>query len=176
MRKPRIRLLRKSDVLAYRDLRLNALGQNPEAFGASLAESITVPLEDLEDRITSSERSLVFGAFAPELIGIVGLTRRNGSKLQHKATIWGMYVSPEARGKGIARALMERAIERAKDMPYVEEVVLSVVTSNQIARELYTSLGFASYGYETRALRIGGTYLDEELMSLYLGESSNQSF
>jgi RimJ/RimL family protein N-acetyltransferase len=48
----------------------------------------------------------------------------------------------------------------------VEEVRLSVTTSNAAAVRLYARLGFRPYGVEPRALKIGGEYHDELLMAL----------
>jgi len=46
--------------------------------------------------------------------------------------------------------------------------VLSVVTTNEAALQLYLSLGFASYGIEHGALKLGDKYLDEDLLFLRL--------
>ena len=50
----------------------------------------------------------------------------------------------------------------------LEQIVLSVTTTQPAAMGLYRSLGFASFGCERRALKVGGRYLDEEYMVLYL--------
>jgi RimJ/RimL family protein N-acetyltransferase len=51
---------------------------------------------------------------------------------------------------------------------------VAVVVGNEAARNLYLSLGFAVYGTEHEALKLGNRYLDEELMSLKLvGDGGN---
>jgi ribosomal protein S18 acetylase RimI-like enzyme len=83
-----------------------------------------------------------------------------------------MYVTPEARGQAVGRALLLAAIERARAMPGVEQIHLGVVTSNVAARALYASAGFVTYGTEPHALKLGeGEYLDEELMVLWLNQA-----
>ena len=42
-----------------------------------------------------------------------------------------MYVSPEKRGSGIGKALVVEAINKANDLQGVEQVYLTVVTTNQ---------------------------------------------
>ncbi len=79
-----------------------------------------------------------------------------------------MYVAPEARGQGIARALVSELIARARALPGLEQINLAVVTTNAAARNLYLALGFEVFGVERRALKLGDTYLDEELMVLML--------
>ncbi|HKB49055.1 MAG TPA: GNAT family N-acetyltransferase, partial [Ktedonobacterales bacterium] len=113
----------------------------------------------------------ILGAFAGErnneLVGMVGFKRESGAKNRHRGYIWGMYTAPEARGQGIGRALIEAALAHARTLPGLEQVNLSVVTSNAAARALYRSLGFEVYGLERRALKLpNGTYLDEEHMVL----------
>ena len=50
----------------------------------------------------------------------------------------------------------------------IEEIRLSVVTTNAEAVRLYAKAGFSVYGLERRALKIDGRYYDELLMSLPL--------
>jgi len=59
-------------------------------------------------------------------------------------------------------------ISRARNIPDLERLVLSVVTTNEAALQLYLSLGFASYGIEHGALKLGDKYLDEDLLFLRL--------
>ena len=54
-------------------------------------------------------------------------------------------VAPEARGKGIGAALLDAALTHAEQMR-VSAVYLEVRDSNQTARRLYASRGFAEVG------------------------------
>jgi ribosomal protein S18 acetylase RimI-like enzyme len=104
---------------------------------------------------------------------MVGFYRREGPKVRHKGTIWGMYVVPESRSLGVGRALLTAAIERASTLEGFEQVLLAVVTTKDAARNLYLSLGFQIYGKEIKAMKIGNRYFDEDLMQLDLLERSN---
>jgi RimJ/RimL family protein N-acetyltransferase len=77
-----------------------------------------------------------------------------------------MYVRSEARGTGLAAALLQQLIEHARTV--VEEIRLTVVASNAAARRLYSAAGFKEYGLERRALKIGCEYYDDVLMALPL--------
>ena len=159
---PVIRVLSKTDAGIFWQLRLRALREEPESFAMAFEEARMLGTLD------SSSDSFVLGAFTPALCGMVGFFRRQGIKNRHKGTVWGMYVAPEVRGQGLARSLMSALISRAQDLPDLEQLVLEVVTTNEAARRLYSSLGFVSYGLERRALQIGNRYLDEELLFLDL--------
>jgi RimJ/RimL family protein N-acetyltransferase len=165
---PEIRVLSESDVDSFWQLRLRALKEEPESFGAAYDESVDTPIADVAKRLQSTDDAFILGAFMPTLVGMLGFYRRQGLKIRHKGTIWGMYVMPKSRGKGIGRALMLSAIGRASKIPDLEQVVLTVVTYNASARNLYLSMGFHSYGVEREALKLGDRFLDEELMALKL--------
>lgn len=165
-----IKLLKEQHAKEYWELRLEALQKNPEAFGSSYEETIkrTSPIESTAERLVS-KGSYTYGCFEEEkLAGVVTLVCEHGLKTKHKASIYAMYVTPAFRGTGVARKLMESAIQQAKDLPDVEQVMLTVVTTNEMARRLYLSLGFIIYGSEKRALKYKEEYYDEELMVLFL--------
>jgi ribosomal protein S18 acetylase RimI-like enzyme len=158
----------ESDVEAYRAIRLRALTEEPESFGASPEDFVRTPLAEVAARLRLSDDAFVLGAWALELVGTVGLIRQSGLKRRHQGMIWAMYVAPESRGRGLGRALMTEALARAAVLPGIEQIHLGVVTTNRAARALYLSLGFTIYGTERHALKLGDRYVDEELMALML--------
>jgi RimJ/RimL family protein N-acetyltransferase len=89
-------------------------------------------------------------------------------KLKHRANIVAMYVAPEKRGFGIGKGLLSETIKKANDLEGIEQVYLTVVTSNEPAKRLYSSLGFEVFGTEKRALKFDNTYFDEDHMVLFL--------
>ena len=161
-----IRLLRPEDADSIRKLRLEALLDSPESFGSSYEEEREYSLKKFKDRL---ESGCTLGAFLhEELVGMVTVIQETRNKTKHKANIFGMYVSPAQRGQGIGKNLIIKAINQAKTMKGIEQIHLTVVTSNDAAKHLYLSLGFEIYGREKHALKIGDSYLDEEHMYLFL--------
>ncbi|SEN42422.1 GNAT family N-acetyltransferase [Lihuaxuella thermophila] len=168
----KIRVLTKEDAPLYWPVRLRALKENPEAFGASYEESANRSLEQVAERLNASDNQFILGAFEADgqLVGLTGFSRESLSKMKHKSMIWGMYVAPEARGRGVGRLLLHEVLEKAKKMDGLEQIHLTVVTKNTPARNLYLSMGFRPYGLEKRALKVGDQYLDEEYMVLFLSK------
>ena len=167
-----IRELTADDVAIYWPLRLRALRDDPEAFGSSYEEEQDRSLESVTTQFqtTIGNGGFALGAFADgRHIGVVRLIRESVLKERHIGHIYGMYVAPEARGQHVGRLLMEAAIARARSAPGLEQLHLTVVTTQTPARALYRSLGFVSHGSMPHALKLpDGRYLDEDLMVLWL--------
>lgn len=121
---------------------------------------------EVSDRYSPSEAGFVVGAFddAGALAGMVGFRRQKGSKRRHGAQIWGLYVDAEARGKGLARALMTTVLKEARTRVGFTQVTLGVSSVAERAKSLYRSLGFESYGVEPNAHRQDGRSIDMEFM------------
>jgi ribosomal protein S18 acetylase RimI-like enzyme len=157
----KIRRLSTADAVLYRDIRLEALQCNPEAYGSTFEIENTKPLTWFSDRLGTCN---VFGAFdGSELVGIAGLLIGEGQNEAHKGLLVGMYVQPSSRKAGIGQQLVETVVEFARQR--VELIQLAVVCNNdQAARRLYVRLGFLEYGIEKKALKQDGQYYDEVLM------------
>jgi ribosomal protein S18 acetylase RimI-like enzyme len=156
-----IRRLALADAAIYRDIRLEALTRNPEAFGSTLEMENAQPLAWFAERLGGSD---VLAAFAgAELLGIAGFFIQQGQKQAHKGVLWGMYVRPSARRAGVGRRLCEAIIDLARQR--VELIQLTVASDNKQAWQLYASLGFLEYGLEKNALKQDGKYYDEVLMA-----------
>lgn len=156
------------DAKQYRWIRLQSLQNNPE-FVTSYEEEKDVPVENYKDQFQRGD-SFTFGAFEDrELVGIITLYRDNPWKLSHRAHLGAMYVTPSKRGSGIGKGLMKEAIKKAKSINGIEQIYLAVVSSNESAKKLYSSLDFQVFGTEKRGLRVeNNTYYDVDFMILYL--------
>ena len=165
-----IRPLTKADAAAYRALRLEGLALAPEAFSAAYEDEILRGDEEFARRIPDAPPSAIFGAFQGEaLVAMTGFLVHAGRKERHKGMIWGVYVAEAARGQGLAKRLLQAAIDRARTVEGLEILHLGVGVDNAPARALYAAAGFEVYGIERRALRLGpGRYVDEELRVLDL--------
>ncbi len=161
-----IRQLAAADAQAFSALRREVTAKNPVPMGLTLEEELTRPLQGFRDQLSYPEPNAAFGAFvAAELVGSAAVAWPSKfPSSRHKATLWGVFVSPRYRGHGIGRALVESVVAHA-DANGVRRVNLTVYVPNEPAVKLYESLGFEHCGIEPEAIRIGETYYDGIQMS-----------
>ncbi len=167
MKNVEIRALTEADCEAFYHLRRRALIKEPLAFGSSPEEDRLSSPDAARELIGGlSPDDQIFGAFSPELVGIVGLIRQKRIKSRHKLNLWGMYVAPEFRGQGVGHGLVKEAIAWASSTD-AKTIGLSV-SSESTAVRLYQRLGFQIWGTEPRARIHEGQVMDEHQMYLDL--------
>ncbi len=168
-----IRYLNADDAGEWLRLRVEALRGDPEAFSASLEEYQSLSVEEVKRRLWSGSDSFVVGASEDgKLVGMAGFYRDQGLKTRHKGHVWGVYVTPGARGKGLGRALMQKVLERARTVSGVERILISVTSTQTAAVDLYRSLGFERFGLEPQALKVRDRFIDEEYMLMRLNKGA----
>jgi putative acetyltransferase len=77
-------------------------------------------------------------------------------------------VAKDWRGRGVGRRLMEHAIAWARASGVLTRIELHVFACNEGAIHLYESCGFTLEGARRKAIRRGGEYIDDLVMSLLL--------
>ena len=163
-----IRPGREEDAPAYRDLRLEALRNHPEAFSSDYETALAKPIDYWTKRLRlhdpDSEVMLYFAAHGQQLVGMGGITHTDAPKQKHSAYIVSMYVRPEWRGQGVAEALIDACLEWGRGQG-ITIVKLGVSTVNTPAIRCYARCGFEVYGTEPQAIHHGGVFYDELLMA-----------
>jgi RimJ/RimL family protein N-acetyltransferase len=155
-----VRQLGPADAEAFRTLHLEALKTCPTAFAMSFEEECGLPIEAFRTRL---EQLIVHGGFVDDrLCGIATLQKQPLLKRAHMAMVWGMYVTDEARGSGLARAIFAAVLARAERE--VDQIELYVASGNERAGRFYRAFGFEQYGLMRRSLRVDGIDHDAEMM------------
>lgn len=147
----RLTRLTTAHAAEYRALMLRAYGDDPTAFTSTVAERQSLELSWWQARI---EGDVVLGTFDSEhLVGVAGLRPGRREKTAHKATLFGMFVLPTYRGRGLGRALVDAELDHARSSPSLRLVQLTVTDSNVAAVGLYEACGFVRFGSEPYAVR-----------------------
>lgn len=158
----KVRKLTPADASAWLDLRKEMLLDTPHSFLASPEDDSVQTVADVEERLRDAPNNVIVGAFEGEtLVGAVGVFRETKLKSAHRAWIWGVYLTPSARGGGVATEMIEAGVEHARTLEGVSQVCLSVSAIAPRAQALYERCGFEAWGTEPRAMIVDGELLDE---------------
>jgi len=162
--------LGEKDAEIVASLRLESLLESPESFGMSYEEESVWGLEKTRERLRGQANGdRWIGCFQNgQLVGMASFQRLRPMKSRHKAEINAMFVKPEVRGRGVAKAIMQAIIAHAKSCENLTQIRLTVGANNLPAKKLYESFGFVEFGVELRSLNVNGHYIDTAHMAKQL--------
>ena len=165
---PTVQRLDPTHALAYRELMLRAYTDEPDAFTSTPEERAAQPTSWWEKRVCDDD-SQVLGAFRDGvLVGTAGIEYATRTKSRHKASLFGMYVAPEARGHGLGAALLDAAFAQIRARQGMRLVTLTVSDGNRPAIALYERAGFKTFGVEPLAIRVGDRFIAKVHMACEL--------
>lgn len=137
-----VRGVSEDDWVVLRSVRLQALTDSPSSFGSTLAREQAFTEELWRQRARGSATTRLFLGWSDgTAVGIAGVFDEGDGSVQ-LVSVW---VSPEHRGRGVARALSTAALRFAAERGF-GVVRLWVTEGNSIARTLYEHLGFSPTG------------------------------
>ncbi|GAA1625612.1 GNAT family N-acetyltransferase [Georgenia ruanii] len=124
-----------------RQVRLRALAADPAAFGSTLARELAFDDDLWRERVATGRTFLARRDGA--VVGIASFYAEPGREDERQLV--GMWVAPEARGSGVAAALVG-VVRRAAAAEGATRLTLFVAEGNEPARRLYERLGFQPTG------------------------------
>lgn len=144
-----IRRLREGDGARLRELRLRALQDAPYAFSSWFGREAERAPEFWESRVAQGdqgESGVVFAAVEDEqCLGMAGGYFAGEDRAA--ATLWGMWVDPSARRRGLARELLEAVTAWARDSGARRlQLAVTDCESSSPAAALYRESGFVETG------------------------------
>lgn len=161
-----VRALGEEDWQVYRDVRLAALEEAPEAFVASRAQEEAFDEQRWRERIRKSRR--LVAERDGSVRGVVSLGQAD-EPYAGAAELFGLWVAPEARGSGVAWKLVEAGADQAR-RDGRSHLSYWVGTDNGRAVAFASSFGFRP-GNNRRPMRVASEEdgADEMAMVLPLG-------
>jgi putative acetyltransferase len=119
--------------------------------------------------IEQGEVQIVGVRKAPEgdqVLGCCDVLRQFGQARQHAGRL-GIWLAPDARGKGLGQRLLTAALAQAAARG-ITRVELSVRVDNPSAKRLYERCGFHVEGLQRRCMCVDGEYSDAWAMARLL--------
>ena len=136
----------------YRALRLEALHKEPQAFGATYADSLAQPdtfwQGRLADAVAARSNWMVFARRRTQLVGMIGAYQDEAMATLQIGQVVAMYVATNARGQGISRQLMTSLIAIMERTPSIRRLRLDVNVEQTAAVHLYERMGFVITKHE----------------------------
>ncbi len=142
-----IRVVGADDAPVVRDLRLRGLAEDPASFGSHLAREQEYTEERWREWVTGSNVSPLFATFVAFVDGrpaglVISCRDEERPRRFHVLAMW---VAPEARRRGVARALLAEA-ERWAAERGAQSIVLGVTDAAAAAAALYAAAGYRPTG------------------------------
>lgn len=160
-----VRPLGQEDWKQYREIRLTALRESPEAFAATLDQEEAFDEEFWRLRMTRSDR--LVAERGSDALGIVSVGASSDEN-PHTSELFGLWVSPEARGSGVATELVRAGARLARDQGQ-RQLAYWVGSDNGRAVAFASGFGFRPTA-ERRPMRVRSDDDEDEVaMVLALG-------
>lgn len=158
------RPIEPSEWRLYRDIRLQALRDSPDAFASTYEGEAFRADETWSARLIAAAASSTDRAFFAcrdtDVCGLVWCKRLTAQSAS--ADLLQLWVAPASRGLGIGRALLMNALAWAQALG-VQRVRLGVTLAQTPAMHLYQRCGFVPMG-TAQALREGSALLSQDMI------------
>ncbi|ANU16155.1 GNAT family N-acetyltransferase [Planococcus maritimus] len=114
----------------------------------------------------SGHSAIIIAILNGQHVGYLMVIGNEAKRAEHRAGLV-LGLLKEAQGKGIAKSLLEKAEDWAKQKN-ISRLELTVVEANDRARKLYEKAGFQAEGTRQRSLIIDGKEHDEIYLAKFL--------
>ena len=156
---------------------IGTIYRSSDAFVSNFDENYPT-IAELGDHIVTLARKpgsvLLVDSIGKKKLGFLHIEPRGPHKLRHTAELT-MGVSPEARGLGIGRELLDAALEKLRADGIIEILYLTVRADNIAAIRLYERCGFEKLARLERDTQIGDKYYDAVLMRRFIEKAEATS-
>ncbi len=165
----KVRLLVKNEWQLYRDVRLAALRDAPEAFVARFEDEASYDDDFWRERMSRATR--IVAERGNELVGVVCLGLHNEDP--QTGAVFGLWTAPTVRGKHVAGDLVSAARQKAAEDDR-RLLYFWVVSDNASAVGFAGSFGFRPSS-ERRSVRVtqGGAEKDADEVAMVLPLSAD---
>ena len=153
--------LQPKDWRLIREIRLEALTQEPQAFNSTFEEVSSYPESYWEEKMVSKKDIFAFAMCRNRIIGVMNLTIGEDGEAEDVAVVHGAYVTKDFRGLGIGKVLLNFLIDEVTNNNKCKGLFngkpnsfeYTTVGSGDCKPESYPPLGFIE---NVKSCQIGG--------------------
>ena len=157
--------LSTNDWELWRDMKVKAVESDPFSFGAT-SDAILRKKEEIWRK--AIEDGFYYVAMHDGLaVGTTSACPEKGIKNRHVVYLYDVYVTSENRGQGVAKTLIQKAIEDQQNNPDTLKLMLQAADT-PAALGLYESMGFVKLAQLKKQICVNGEYADEWLMERFI--------
>lgn len=130
------------DWQLYKQIRLESLRMEPQAFKSKYSEKADKPDQYWIDKLSDANETVLLASIDGEIVGTMKASyRKNG--VTDEVIIHGGYVNSVHRRKGVGKKLLSELINKSAKRGGIKKAKLQVKGSQIKARKFYESEGFS---------------------------------
>lgn len=137
-----IRQLTENDWREFSQIRLKALQTDPKAFGSNYEKESQMTETDWQSRLQAKDNAIFLLYEDETAIGITCVSVDRDDPTKKTALLWGSWLAPHVRGKGLSELMYKTRINWAKDQPTVEKIIVSHRATNLSSKFANQKHGF----------------------------------
>jgi len=136
------RQLTENDWCEFSQVRLKALQTDPNVFGSNYEKESQMTEAEWRSRLQAKDNAifLIFENETP--IGMTGVSIDRNDPTKKTALLWGSWLAPHFRGKGLSELMYQARINCAKEQPTIEKIIVSHRASNLSSKYANRKHGF----------------------------------
>jgi RimJ/RimL family protein N-acetyltransferase len=137
-----IRRLREEDWQELRAIRLHALQSDPSVFRSNHEKESAMTEADWKGLLQTEDAAIFLLVDEVAPIGMTGIAVDRGDPRKKRAVLWGSWLEPRWRGRGLSHRMYQERLAWAQQHPTIETVVVSHRASNLRSQQAIQKHGF----------------------------------
>jgi RimJ/RimL family protein N-acetyltransferase len=162
-----IRQLTETDWLEFAQIRLKALQTDPSVFGSNYERESQMTEENWREKLRSKDNAIFLIYENKTPIGMTCVSVDRNDETKKTALLWGSWLAPDFRGKGLSELMYQTRINWAKQQPTVEKIIVSHRASNISSKCANQKHGFVET-HKTQKVWTDGATEDEIFYELLI--------
>ncbi|MBI1214421.1 MAG: GNAT family N-acetyltransferase [Alphaproteobacteria bacterium] len=126
----------------YKAIRLRALQSDPHCFSSTYKKEAAYPDEKWQEDFGRAGRVVFAVLHYGDVIGLTAVSLLREDETGRTAKLWGSWLEPEWRGKGVSEKMYEARLNWARAQEGVRRVVVSHRESNVASKKANQKHGF----------------------------------